>query len=460
MPRLGWVPIALLALPHAGFAQAPLEILYGFTLIDGLGGPALEDAALAVRGDQIVEVGPRSGLLSASPDAITIDLGGGYVMPGLIDAHVHLATVPNREAAEAELVRLLYSGVTAVRDMAGDGRALASLARDARLGEIEGPDIYYSALVAGPSFFNDPRPQASAAGETAGAVPWMQAVTPETDVVVAVARAAGTSATGLKIYANLAPADVARLTEEAHRQGMPAWAHSMVFPTRPLEVVRSGVDVISHVCRLAWEAMADAPGEYHHDRLPEYAAFSVDAPVFTELFSEMKQRGTILDATLSMYARQDRLRRDDPENGPPLRCNTDFARQLVRRAHAEGIPIAAGTDFTLDAEAPFPALFDELAELVAYGGLTPMEAIVSATRIAAEAIGIEDSQGTLQPGTVATLVVLDRNPSADITNLTSVREVWKNAVRFPRSDYPPPRLGADSIGNWSRQMGGTFERRR
>jgi imidazolonepropionase-like amidohydrolase len=438
---LGWAAVALLALPAVGAAQAPLEILHGFTLIDGLGGPPLEDAALAVRGDQIVDVGTRAELLSsgaAAGGAITIDLGGGYVIPGLIDAHVHLATVPNRRAAEAELKRLLYSGVTAVRDMAGDARALASLARDARLGEIEGPDIYYSALVAGPSFFTDPKPQASTAGEQAGAVPWMQAITSETDLVVAIARAAGTSATGLKIYANLEPAEITRITEEAHRQGMPVWAHSMVFPARPLEVVRSGVDVISHVCRLAWEAMADAPDEYHHDRLPEYAAFTVEAPIFTELFTEMRQRGTILDATLSMYAREDRLRLNDPENAPALGCNTDFARQLVRRAHAAGVPISAGTDFALDPDAPFPALYQELEELVTYGGLTPMEAIESATRIAAQAIGIEDSHGTLQPGTVATLVLLDANPSTDITNLRSVREVWKNAERFRRSGYSPP----------------------
>ena len=94
-------------------------------------------------------VGSRRELLSgpnAPRDAIVINLGGGYVIPGLIDAHVHLSTSPDRQSAEAELYRQLYSGITAVRDMAGDARALASLARDSRLGEIDAPDVYFAAL--------------------------------------------------------------------------------------------------------------------------------------------------------------------------------------------------------------------------------------------------------------------------------------------------------------------------
>ena len=111
--------------------NAPIEIYHGFTLVDGTGGPPIEDAAISVRGNGIVAVGSRQELLSgpAAPrDAIVINLGGGYVIPGLIDSHVHLSTSPDRQNAEAELHRLLYGGVTAVRDMAGDARALASLA--------------------------------------------------------------------------------------------------------------------------------------------------------------------------------------------------------------------------------------------------------------------------------------------------------------------------------------------
>jgi imidazolonepropionase-like amidohydrolase len=413
-----------------------VEILHGFTLIDGTGAPPLANAAIAFRGARIIATGRADELrvrFADSTGVIETDLGGAYVVPGLIDAHVHLATVPDRPRAEAELRRMLRAGITSVRDMAGDARALASLARDTRLGEIEGPDVYYSALMAGPSFLADPRPQASARGAEAGEVPWMQAITPETDMVTAVAMARGTWAQGIKIYANLEWNEVTRITEEAHRQGMRVWAHSMVFPTRPLQVVRSGVDVVSHVCRLAWEAVSDAPTEYHHERLPDYGSFTVDAPVFTELFAEMKARGTILDATLALYARADRARAADPDKGPPVRCDTDFARRLVRRAHEEGVAIAAGTDFSPPADEPFPALNEEIEELVAHGGLSPMDAIVSATRIGAEAIGIAERVGTLEAGKLLDLVVLEADPTRDIRNLRRVREVWKNAGRVERS---------------------------
>ena len=437
-PVLTLATFALLGVTCPVAAQvaqvAPLEIFHGFTLIDGTGAPPIEDAAISVRGNSIVTVGSRRELLTgpnAPRDAIVINLGGGYVIPGLIDAHVHLGTSPDRQSAEAELYRLLYSGVTAVRDMAGDARALASLARDSRLGEIDAPDVYFSALMAGPPFMADPRPQAAAAGETAGQVPWLQAITPDTDIAAAVARAKGTYATGVKIHADLAVAEVARITAEAHRQGMKAWAHSMVVPARPLDVILSGVDVVSHVCDIAWEAMDRVPPRYHHDMTPQYGSFTAGSAVFTQLFGEMVARGTILDATLATYIRQGTGLPDDLPGG----CDIDFARSLVRRARELGVAVAAGSDFSTPPEDPFPALYEEMEELVSGGGLTPMDAIVAATSVAARTIGIEATQGTLAHGRPVNFVLLQDDPLADIGNLRSVTAVWKNAERFDRASY-------------------------
>ncbi len=440
-PVLTLAAFALLGVTFSVAAQvapvAPVEIFHGFTLIDGTGAPPIVDAAISVRGNSIVTVGSRRELLSgpnAPRDAIVINLGGGYVIPGLIDAHVHLATSPNRQSAEAELYRLLYSGVTAVRDMAGDARALASLARDSRLGEIDAPDVYFSALMAGPPFMADPRPQSAAAGETAGQVPWLQAITPDTDIPLAVARAKGTYATGVKIHADLAVEEVARIAAEAHRQGMKVWAHSMVVPARPLEVVLIGVDVVSHVCDIAWEAMDRVPPRYHHDMTPQYGSFTAGSPVFTQLFGEMVARGTILDATLATYMRQANARELLP-NDLPGGCDIDFARSLVRRALELGVPIAAGSDFSTSTEDAFPALYEEMEELVTGGGLTPMDAIVAATSVAARTIGIEATQGTLAHGRPLNFVLLQDDPLADIGNLRSVKAVWKNAERFDRASY-------------------------
>jgi imidazolonepropionase-like amidohydrolase len=435
--------------------NAPLEIFHGFTLIDGTGAAPIEDAAISVRGNSIVTVGSRRELLSgpSSPrDAIVINLGGGYVIPGMIDAHVHLSTSPDRQNAEAELYRLLYSGVTAVRDMAGDARALASLARDSRLGEIVAPEVYFSAVMAGPTFMADPRAIASTVGETPGQVAWMQAITPQTDMVTAVARAKGTYATGVKIYANLAAPEVQRITSEAHRQGMKVWAHSMVFPARPLEVVEAGVDVVSHACYMAWEAMAQVPDEYRHNVVPQYSAFNADSQVFTELFDAMRQHGTMLDATLATYTRP------EAERSPDAQCDPSFAAALVRRASRDGIPVVAGSDFTTPPDEPFPALFTELETLVSSAGLTPMQAIIAATSAAARAIGIEAKAGTLAHGRPVDFVFMRENPLEDISALRSVEAVWKNAIRYDRDGYRShfraegeivraPSPGADSPTN-------------
>src|SRR5690606_13449342 len=139
----------------------------------------------------------------------------------------------------------LYSGITSTRDMADDLRNIADLARASRIHEIPGPDIYYAALMAGPSFFEDPRVQAASLGAVGGEVPWMRAISPQTDLTMAVAQARGTGASAIKIYANLPGAEVARITAEAHRQGVPIWAHAAVFPATPKEVLDAGADVVS-----------------------------------------------------------------------------------------------------------------------------------------------------------------------------------------------------------------------
>jgi hypothetical protein len=287
-------------------------------------------------------------------------------------------------------------------------------------------------------FMADPRPRAAAAGETAGAVPWLQSITPETDIVAAVARAKGTYATGVKIHADLAAPEVRRITEEAHRQGMKVWAHSMVVPARPAEVVSAGVDVISHVCDIAWEAMSVVPPRYHHDMTPQYGSFTAGSAVFTQLFDEMRQRGIVLDATLATYARQ------TPASDLPGGCNIDFARSLVRRAAELGVAVAAGSDFVTSPQDPYPALHVELEELVRGGGLTSMQAIAAATTVAARTIGIEATHGILAHGRPVSFVLLRDDPLADIANLRSVQAVWKNAERFDRpayrSRFPTPNV--------------------
>jgi imidazolonepropionase-like amidohydrolase len=99
--------------------------------------------------------------------------------------------------------------------------------------------------------------------------------------------------------------------------------------------------------------------------------------------------------------------------------------------------ISAGTDGDTPAADPYPALFEELELLVRRAGFTPLEAIRAATEIGAMSMGQGETQGVIAPGRLANLVVLERDPLADIANLRSVALVVKNGRRFARADYRP-----------------------
>ena len=218
--------LVFLAPTRAAHAQVPRDsagriVLVGVTVIDGTDRPALPGRSVLIEGERIAAV-YRDGSRPPPPGATIYDLPGRYLIPGLIDTHVHIATEPSgedsRARTERRLRRALLGGITAVRDMAGDVRALASLQRDALLGTIASPDLYYAALFAGPAFFADPRTHAASRGLVAGQVPWMRAVTDTTDLRQAVAEARGTGAAAIKLYAALDGTLARRITAEAHRQ--------------------------------------------------------------------------------------------------------------------------------------------------------------------------------------------------------------------------------------------------
>jgi cytosine/adenosine deaminase-related metal-dependent hydrolase len=417
---------------------AGVRIVYRHaTLIDGTDGPSRPDMAVVTNGPVIEAVVLDAGLTAEGlAGARVVDLTGRYLIPGLIDSHQHLATPPDRRRAEALMRRDLYSGITATRIMADDLRAIAELGRAATTGEIAGPDLYFAALVAGQSFFEDPRTQAISAGYRPGETPWAQAVDDRTDIPLAIARARGTGATGLKIYANLPPHLVRALTAEAHRQGLRVWAHAMVFPTLPSEVIAAGPDVVSHSCYLAYQ-LSDPPPQSYQQRFPvNHAAFAGgDNAVMAGLFREMRRRGIILDATLNVYARADW--RGAAPDGRPYHCTLDLAARLTDQARREGVLISAGTDGDNPRAAPWPALFDELELLVRRAGMTPAEAIRAATRIGAMTIGQAEAMGIVQPGRLANFVILARDPTADIFNLRSVLFTVKRGRMFDRRDYRP-----------------------
>jgi imidazolonepropionase-like amidohydrolase len=429
--------VLALVLAGASHASEPLRVVYrGATLVDGTGAPSRLDMAILTRGERIEAVGPAAGF-RAPPDAKVVDVAGLWVTPGLINSHEHLATPPNRRFAEAMMRRDLYGGVTAVRDMADDLRAVADLARAARVGEIAGPDIYYAALMAGPAFFQDPRTHATTAGETAGAVPWMQAITADTDLVQAVAMARGTGASAIKIYADLPAEGVAAITAEAHRQGIQVWAHAAVFPASPKAVIGAGVDTVSHVCMLAYQASGFMPRTYHNRPPVEEARFEGgDNPVVGDLFKIMAARGVVLDATLWVYRRMAQDHAAHPE-GPSPYCSEVLAERLANQAWRAGAPISTGTDGFSPQADPWPALQDELELLQDKAGMTPSDVIRSATAIGAASLHRQNEMGTIAPGKLANLVFVSQDPVRDVRAFRAVVLTVKRGMAFWRRDFRP-----------------------
>lgn len=430
----------LLAAP--AIAQTPPAkppVVYdGVTVIDGTGAAAKPGMAIIARDGRIDSIVPSSqwkkklgAKLAAT--AHVIDLHGDYAVPGLIDTHVHLATDPDPVFEQAQLRRFIYSGVTTVRDMAGDTRDLAWFSRQTMLHQMAGPDIYYAALMAGPQFFHDPRTVAAVQGGVPGTVPWMQAMTDETDIPLAVARAKGTGATALKLYADMSGELDAKITAEAHRQNMLVWGHAATFPASPMQVVDAGEDVVSHACMLAYQVSDKIPPEYHNRPSVDAAKFVNGTSALDPLFADMKAHHTILDATIYVY----KVMWEVPNAQPAPYCHEQLAAQITGAAHKAGIEISTGTDADSDWDKPLPSVFDEIALLVNSAGFTPLEAIRSATLVGAKAAGQEKSMGSLEPGKRANILFVSKDPLADIQNLRTTVLTVKDSEEFWRKNYQP-----------------------
>ena len=166
--------LALLLIAITTTASATPLLLTHATVIDGTGAPAQANTTIVIDGKTIRSIYP-SGSQPGPKGARVKDLRGRYVIPGLIDAHVHISDVePDIAHYQAFLKALLLGGVTGIRDMAGNDRLLGYLAQQTDTDTFAGPDIFYTALMAGPSFFaEDDRVQDSTPGAKPGETPWI-----------------------------------------------------------------------------------------------------------------------------------------------------------------------------------------------------------------------------------------------------------------------------------------------
>jgi imidazolonepropionase-like amidohydrolase len=228
---------------------------------------------------------------------------------------------------------------------------------------------------------------------------------------------------------------VTAIVAEAKRQGIAVWAHAAVFPATPGEVIGAGVDSVSHVHLMVHEAAGRALTTYQDKPPVDHARFAGgDDAVMEGLFARMREQGTVLDATASLWHRIGReLAADaeaDPEAVERAAANDALSAVLTRQAWLAGVTVSAGTDRDPDAAEPWPPLFDELDYFVGRCGMTPAEALRCASFGGAVSLGAADRLGTLEPGKQADFVVLAEDPAADLAALRTVVSVVKRGRRF------------------------------
>ncbi len=383
--------------------------LTGATLIDGTGAAPLRDATVVVEGRQIAAVGP-AGSVAPPPGATVYDLAGRTLLPGLIDGHVHLrayagagqrdihlwnvTTFLEEQAlhAAANARRALLAGVTTVRDMAG-GRLEVAVKHAIDDFVLDGARVVASGFVGMTAGHGDlfcPAaidrrlwPTADGVDECRKLV--RQYARDGVDLIKLCTSGGVLSLGDETGWRNYTPEETRAIVDEAHALGKRVAAHAH---TRDgiRQALEAGVDTLEH-----------------------------GSDLDDELVALMLRRGVRLCPTLAIT---EYILTRGAERGVPA-ASLEKARAMqavriasVRRAYEAGVPIFMGTDSCNTF--PFGAHAWELALLHERVGLSPLEAIVAATRSAAEALGLGARTGTVEPGKWADLLIVDGDPLADL----------------------------------------------
>jgi imidazolonepropionase-like amidohydrolase len=425
--------VALLAAASGCREKAPTGFaLVGATLVDGTGGEPRADAVVVVRGGRIESVGAAAGF-DVRDRTTPVDVRGKWIIPGLIDSHAHVAPWA--------LSRYLAWGVTTVRDVHGAQDTILAVRRRAAAGELPGPRIY----AAGAMIDGRPPTYADAIG-----------VDDATDARKAVDRLSVAGADFIKVYTRIDAPLLRAIVDEASTFRLKVAAHLGL--TDAVTAASIGVGSIEHLSGVP-EAAGDASALYSaHYRgfWPGWTAFErawvgLDSAALARVAGQLASQQVVVVPTLVLHETFSRL--DDPAfaaqrelsavprteqerwNVPGMieRAGwsaSDFAvfRQarpyqdrFIRAFRKAGGVVAAGTDASNQLLIPGFSLHREMELLVA-AGLTPAEALSSATRAGADLLGL-DTLAIIAPGKAADLVVLGANPLADIKNTRTVERV-------------------------------------
>lgn len=402
------------------------------SMIDVDNGEILDKQSILINGNTIIAISDF-GELAIPEKAQRINGSGKFILPGLIDGHTHMSANQNREN---DLEAMLRSGITSVRDMGGNATIYKKLAQQAHDGEIQIPDIYYSANLFGPQFMGDPRVKFAAGPYEPGQSPWMRLIEPSTDLEAVMHSAVKQGVTGVKFYSSFTPKQIKLIIRAANAKGLQVWGHGTIFPARPSDLVKAGPDAISHSLSLAFEVYDDVPDEFNdavRNWLPKKDLRIVDEndERFQQLFDLIKAEDIIFEPTISAWKNPENAQ---AKNTTPINPNVAEASQLVdrstiidwndritKKAIEYGLKISAGTDQVMQMK----WIQDEIIFLTDLG-LTPLEAIKAATLTNAEVLGFTDQFGSIEVGKKADLLILNKNPFADIENVRAVHMVIKS----------------------------------
>jgi imidazolonepropionase-like amidohydrolase len=429
-----WLMLAPLALAAAPDQPAGLTALTHVRVIDGTGGTPLEDATVVIEGNHILAIRPGTAAVPAG--AKVLDLHGDTVIPGLINAHGHLALIADgqnsataytAENVLAELRQYESYGVTSMLSLGLNRDLLYQIREQQRQGTLDGATVFTADRGMG---VPDAAPGLPAASDQIYRPATAQEARADVDAM------ATRHADIVKVWVDsvggtkpaMSPEIYRAVIEEAHKRHLHVPAH-VYYLADAKSLVNAGVDVLAHSVRdkpIDQELIAAMKrrGVWYIPTFTVDESFYIYAqhPGFMQLnfFKEALPPSVLTMLTSDAYSQKVN---QDPKTE---QHKADFAMDGVnmKAAYDAGIRVGFGTDSGAYAtRIPGFSEHRELEDMV-QAGLTPMQAIVCATKNNAALLGIEAARGTLRPGKRADLIVLAANPLDDITNTRSIVTIF------------------------------------
>ena len=393
--------ILSLLLGYIGSGYCQDVVFYNINIVDVENGEIIPEMTVTINNGRIVDICKAKERIEQGQE----DCTGNYLMPGLIDSHVHWASYAQIPENLLGLTNAyLKEGITTVREMGGDLRLVEKYQNDLKKGDIVGPTVYTASYWAGKGYRENR--VLFAADCEGGVAPWDQEVSDTMSVATIekmVVEAKKYGCTGLKLYHSISYETLKKIVEACQRHDVKPWGHFTIFPATAMDVVKSGVQTVSHTYLIS--GLEGFNRSYKTKRFTEE-----EIAKRSEIFKEMAKRGTILDATVSICI----------GNG-----SAEEAFRYTNEAYKAGVTIAAGTDWAhLERGIIRSAFLEELQLLADSCGMSIPDVLRAATIVGAEIIGQSGNLGVIKEGAEADLLVLSENPLESLEALKKRKALY------------------------------------